>query len=525
MTYRQSEIDRKNLASFASDATRASLKAIHLNKGSIRGLSKFRIDFTYPLSAISGRNGSGKSTVLALAACAYHGLPEGWRLASRTLPYYRFSDFIFQTHDEVPVDGVTIRYGIHYDNWTPDEATPGGRGLGFQTRSKNKGGKWNDYASRVDRPVAYFGIDRVVPPSERPIKSHGRRLLRNSQKQDIHEATKNSVSKVLGMPYADLELRGGGAYKLPIVKVNGNQYSGFNMGAGEQALFGLFSAIHSAPRGALFVIDEIELGLHEAAQKQLIEQLKQIAFSSAHQFVFTTHSPTVLGAVPPEGRFFLDKGSTGTRVITGISPAFAAGRMSDKPNPELVIYVEDERARDLLLSTLRHENRRRVRVVEIGSHSAVVTQLAAKFADKEFSDCDVMGVLDGDQRPAIQTHVAGFSGRVDQRVRDEASRWLTERLEFLPTELPPERYVVSKIRNEHLASFVQRFQMESEDEALEMLDKALVRGAHSEIYWLSEDLAYPSRQVWIDLCSIVASESASEFEALNAMVARLLGAA
>jgi len=93
MAYKLSDLDKKNFAAFEKDASRRSLLGISLTVGKIRGLSKFEISFTYPLSAIAGRNGSGKSTVLALAACAFHGEPKGWKLPGRPfalLPLFGF---------------------------------------------------------------------------------------------------------------------------------------------------------------------------------------------------------------------------------------------------------------------------------------------------------------------------------------------------------------------------------------------------------------------------------------------------
>lgn len=37
----------------------------------IRGIENLRVTFDYPVSVIAGANGSGKSTVLFAAACAY----------------------------------------------------------------------------------------------------------------------------------------------------------------------------------------------------------------------------------------------------------------------------------------------------------------------------------------------------------------------------------------------------------------------------------------------------------------------
>lgn len=524
MTYRLSDLDRKNTASFQKDASNRSLTSITLRSGTIRGLSNFSIEFSYPLAAIAGRNGSGKSTVLALAACAYHSHPKGWSLPGRKYPHYRFSDFFVQTHDEVPVDGVLIEYGILHDKWKPTETLPAGKGVGYQQRRKNAGGKWNDYANRLKRPVAFFGIDRVVPPSERSVLKNQRNYFSfaAANKSKAEDLTRASVSRVLGIEYQDFELRGSGYHRLPLVKRKTCSYSGFNMGAGEQALFGLFSAIHSAKDPTLFVIDEIELGLHEAAQKGLIFELKKIAFALGHQFVFTTHSPVVLENLPPNGRFFLESGKAGTQVIEGISPAFAAGRMSGAGSAEVIVYVEDSIARQLVVSALDSERRKRVKVIEVGSHSAVISQAAAKFIDREHDKFEPLFLLDGDQRAALSAHKTRFLGLVDQRKKSAASSWFDERVAFLPSEVMPERYVVGKVREDHVAAFCTGFGIENAGEASDMLDRALIRGDHSELFSLSEDLFYPVEHVWLGLCAIISSESGATLDEVRASVDSLL---
>jgi ABC-type multidrug transport system ATPase subunit len=517
MDNRHSELDRKNISSFAADQSRASLKSISLTRGEIRGLSNFRIEFSYPLSAVAGRNGSGKSTVLALASCAFHARPKDWFLQGRRLPYYRFSDFFVQTKDEVPVEGVTIGYEILYDNWKPTDAMPKGKGLGFQKRVKSPGGKWNDYDTRVKRPVAFFGIDRVVPPSEKSVLKNQKKYFSvgAARKSDIEESARKSVSRVLGIDYEDFEIRGAGVHKLPLVKRKGIKYSGFNMGAGEQALFGMFSVIHSPGKPTLFVIDEIELGLHEAAQRNLIHELKRISHELRHQFIFTTHSAAVLESLPPEARFFLERTESGTKVVEGVSPAFAAGRLADKETAELNIYVEDVSAKQLIISALTNDVRRRVRVIEVGSHSAVISQIAAKFVDRRHEKTKSIAFLDGDQRSAFQSHRSRFLGLVDQRHKSAAAQWFDEKIGFLPSELMPERFVVSLIRENHIAEFCRAFGIENELEASTILDKSLVRGDHSEIYWMSEDLFLPEDQVWQLLCAIVSKDSSAYFDEIR----------
>lgn len=60
MKYSYSSLDRKNMDWFKEDTTRATSRRIMLLKGSLRSLFPFDITFDYPISAISGKNCSGK---------------------------------------------------------------------------------------------------------------------------------------------------------------------------------------------------------------------------------------------------------------------------------------------------------------------------------------------------------------------------------------------------------------------------------------------------------------------------------
>ncbi|MFW9487350.1 AAA family ATPase [Xanthomonas euvesicatoria] len=80
MAYRESQADKGLRAWFISDNTKALLRGIKLIKGSIRGINSLDIEFHYPIAAFAGVNGAGKSTILALASCAFHNNPGGYKL-------------------------------------------------------------------------------------------------------------------------------------------------------------------------------------------------------------------------------------------------------------------------------------------------------------------------------------------------------------------------------------------------------------------------------------------------------------
>ncbi|MCF8130360.1 MAG: ATP-binding protein, partial [Deltaproteobacteria bacterium] len=247
MKYKYSKIDIDNLKWFKNDMSRATLSKIELLRGKLRGINRFEIEFDYPISAIAGENGSGKSTLLAMAACAFHNSKDGFKLPERRLPYYTFSDFFLQSSEEVPPEGIVIRYRIKHDRWKKSQYAPDGVGNLYQKRSKKRGGKWSKYARRVKRNVVFFGIQRVVPHSEKSVSKSYRSYFADDIPDGWENKVKESVGKVLSTEYATFWMKKHSKYRLPVVESHGNIYSGFNMGAGENALFEIFSNIYACP--------------------------------------------------------------------------------------------------------------------------------------------------------------------------------------------------------------------------------------------------------------------------------------
>ena len=486
MTYRYSDIDNNNIKWFTKDESKATLLSIEISIGKIRGLKNIKIEFKYPITAIAGRNGSGKTTVLALAACAYHNTKNSFKLPHRRQTYYTYSDFFIQTWDEVPPEGISIWYGFLYNKWRKTPQYPDGRGIAYQNRWKRRGGKWNKYNSRVPRTVVYLGIDRVVPPAEKSTSKNYRRWFYGTTQAGYESEVQEIVGRILEKDYEDFHFRKYTKYRLPIVTVDDKKYSGFNMGAGEHALFELFSILSTCDENMLLVIDEIELGLHAEAQERLIKELKNICKKRHVQIICTTHSSTILECLPPEGRIFLDKIGDKVQVVPEISPAFAAGKLSGRRNAELDIYVEDEVAKDIVNSVLANNIKDRVNVNFIGSAEAIIRQLAARYKDQDVREA--CAIFDGDQRTKEKSLVKSFLKNLESSESIENEKnWVKKRLTFLPGDTWPEKWILSNLGDADIQAMAKDYRV-SKTELKEFVKAALRNDKHNEFYTLANKL-------------------------------------
>lgn len=518
MPYRASQTDKSNTKWFENDTSRQSLKSISLQKGTIRGLTKFSLDFTYPITAISGSNGSGKSTVLALAACAYHNDRKGFIPPLRNKSYYTFHDFFVQSSAEAPVEGVEIRYGILHNNWRRRDP-----GLGFQSRKKKKSGKWNNYDSRVNRNVVYFGVQRVVPHYERSThKSYRSKFKPGSMPKGDREKIAGIAAKIIGKPYSDFDAYEHTKYTLPVASASGISYSGFNMGAGESSVFEILTALFGAGEGALLVIDEIELGLHELAQARLIAELKKLCKSRKCQIICSTHSHAILRNLPPEARFHMERLSGKTFITPGASPDFACGKMGRPDAYELDVFVEDRVAVEILQAAFPADIRGRVNIKPIGSHAAVIRQLASRRLEG-IDNC--LCVLDGDQRhsksEAISTAQASCESSTKEE-KDSVSDWISDRLFYLPGSDWPEKWVLETaqeiVEDETKAdskALLSTWGISNREELSAFLLEGKSAEKHSEFFDLAASISLSEEKARSDLIAFVVNLKLSDFSEMT----------
>lgn len=520
MSYRHSQIDRSNAAWFAQDHSRATLQRIRVQSGPIRGVATLDISFRYPITAIAGRNGSGKTTVLALAACAFHNKANGFKLRHRHCAYYTFSDFFIQSAEEVALEGVEIGYWILHDNWRKTAGFPLGRGLGYQSRKKGKGGRWNGYGGRVHRNVAYLGIDRVLPHAEKSVSKTYRRAFQVSSPAGWEEDARQIAGRVLRKEYTAFQYKQHNRYRLSLVSSGDSTYSGFNMGAGEDALFGLLAVLLEIPSGSLVLIDELELGLHEEAQERLVDELKLLCAKKFLQIVCTTHSPRVLEALPPEGRVFIERAATALSVIPGISPEYATGKLGGRANPELTVLVEDDASRAVLAAALSRDMRSRIRLIAVGSSTAVAAHLGYRY--KEQKDAAVLAFFDGDMtlnQPVLHRH---FESVMESRYTlSERTAFFQARAHFLPGTEPPELWVAKSRSTSGDRLLMSEFSLTPQD--VDVLFATLQASeVHSSFHRAAEFLQADPGAVMSSLSRAALFSVPTEEERLRTVVARFL---
>ncbi|WP_250634314.1 ATP-dependent nuclease [Pinirhizobacter soli] len=517
MKYRETDDDKKLRRKFKASMDHAYLHRLGVAQGTFRGLSTFALPMAYPITAIAGKNGSGKSSVLALACCAYHNGDDGFKLPRRALPYYTFKDFFIRHRDDPPQRQVRIDYLIAYNQWKPSPRIPSGIGVGLQSRHKKAKGRWNDYADRVEKNVIYLGIERVVPHFERSQSRSYSSVFRDVPAKGWEENVAKAVGHILGKNYTKFRYVHHAKYSLPVVECDGVVYSGFHMGAGESALFEIFSTIYECGESSLIVIDEIELGLHTHAQRKFMDCLKALCRSMHIQIICTTHSRDILAELPPDARFFLERIAGKTRLTPNISPDFAFSKMAHVNSHEVTIFVEDDVAAALLNAALPAVIRTRVAVIAVGSASAIARQLAAAYMRKESKYC--LAVFDGDQRKQAASNLAHSRNMAESPGKD-FDDWINRRFLYLPGDTWTESWIMEKSRAslEVLAIALAA----TEGEIANIIEYAVQAGKHSEFVEMERHLGLPRTACLQHFSHTVATELPTEFDTLRLEISTVL---
>jgi predicted ATPase len=351
----------------------------------LRGWDGQRFELRYPIMAVIGENGAGKSTVLQCAASVYasDSPSKKGRYASDFFP-----DTLWDQ-----IRGAEIRYALR------EGSQPVTNSIRRLTT------RWRGNADRRKRHVEYIDLSRIQPVPARV----GYARLANTKMNEVSAEAFDTerlkrYSAIMGRDYdmAKMALTDLDANRVvPVVGQFGSNYSGFHQGAGETTILELLVA--DIPKYSLVLIDEVESSLHARVQRRFIRDLAERCRELELQVVLTTHSPYVLEELPLDARaYILQTRDQGRQIVYGVSPQFAMSKMDDEPYYECDLYVEDERAGRMLIEILaKHATDLVLRCQTIPYGSSSVGQaLGQMVAGRRFPRPSCV-FLDGDKSDAL----------------------------------------------------------------------------------------------------------------------------
>lgn len=320
----------------------AVIKSVTIN--GFRGISNLRIDFEYPITAISGTNGSGKSTIGQLAVCAYRQ-----PLTDKKYKRHYIKDFFpVSPLDPKPFEpnaSVKFQYATNIDQ--PQDLT-----VSRTTK------EWSGYKRQPERHSFYVGFALYIPKIERKdISIHKPTSFSVGNKRVISDAIKTHVSNILNNKYDEVAFQSithrSKSIELGLVQKYGYSYSENNMGFGEGRLVYMIDLFENEPDNSLFILEEPETSLHEDAQYKFVKYLIDVCNRKKHQIILSTHSSIILEALPPEGRKFIIRDSAGVKILDRVSSGRARSLLTDGNSTSLTICVEDVFAQLKLREAIR----------------------------------------------------------------------------------------------------------------------------------------------------------------------------
>lgn len=353
---------------------------LKINLALLRGLRDQMIAFDFPVTALIGPNGGGKTTILGAAAVAYSSVkPRQFFTKSG-----RLDDSMANWRMEYELIDRTVN-----------------RTDSFRRTAAFHSSKWS--RGTVDRNTIILGVSRTVPASERKemLRCATGTFVVNAQLVDaIQVPVAEAVEKILGKNisrYSHIRVDPGGRVSLLTGQTDtGVGYSEFHFGAGESSIIRMVMKIEAAVENSLVLIEEIENGLHPVATIRVVEYLIDAANRKNIQAIFTTHSNDALLPLPPEAIWASINGG----VFQGKLDIRSLRAITGQIDAALAVFCEDEFAASWIQAMLRSKREIAIDAVEVhamaGDGTAVKLNRAHNLSPT--SRFPSVCILDGDSR-------------------------------------------------------------------------------------------------------------------------------
>lgn len=369
----------------------------------VRGFADREVTFDFPVTALVGPNGGGKTTILGAAGLIYKDVPPRRFFAK------------------------SGKYDSSMKDWTVEYQLID-RSINSKLRVSRTASylrlKWNRTA--VEREVLIFGVERTLPATERRdlTKAVGTTFTAYSERE-LTPAVAENAARILGKPvhgFHQLFIDKTERVSLYAGQTNkGEEYSEFHFGAGEASVIRIVSGIENAAENSLILIEEIENGLHPVAAIRIVEYLIDVARRKSCQVIFTTHSNEALAPLPSKAIWAAYNGE----VLQGKLDIIALRTITGQIDASLAIFVEDVYAEYFMATALRHSG---VELSAVKIHRMGGAEPARKVNEQHNLDptstFPSICVLDGDQGDRQDSEKKVF---------------------VLPGESHPERHVLDRV--------------------------------------------------------------------------------
>ena len=299
----------------------------------LRGFEDQLVTFDFPVTALIGPNGGGKTTILGAAALPYKSI--------RPRHFFAKSGIYDDNMQDWKIECEVVDKSVN-------------RRDTFRRTASFRQSRWN--REPLDRDVLVFGVTRTVPANERKELQQciaGDFSVDASRVARLQETVIANVGRILGKDiagYQHIRVDDRGRVTLLTGRTtDGVGYSEFHFGAGESSVIRMVMEIETSAENSLILVEEIENGLHPLATVRMVEYLIDVAERKKAQAIFTTHSNDALKPLPARAIW----AAVGRRVFQGKLDIGALRAITGEVDATLAAFAEDEFACEWLRTMLR----------------------------------------------------------------------------------------------------------------------------------------------------------------------------
>lgn len=370
---------------------------MQINK--IKSINSLEIDLPIDkgLYAITGQNGSGKSTVVTCASSVffnmkmheYFGITEPdssikFELGNAKRSWYKLPDGRWRKSS----NGIMNIKGFYEGS------------IIFGNRFRNTNYQLLKRLDRIDDSIL-----KVAPDFIR--QNLGKILHNNSEFYD----------KLFSINNADAGPNINFTGDIFYYQKSGRRVSQFHMSTGENLLISVLNSINirnsdraNLNKPCILFLDEIELALHPSSLKRLLAFLKEISVQYNYAIYFSTHSIELISNISPENIYFMERHADNSiEVLNPCYPAYATRILYDHSGYDTIILVEDDLAKEIVHRLLRKHSlltNKLVHVLPCGGFTNVID------LSKEVVNSNLVGktstisiILDGDVKVEAENYI------------------------------------------------------------------------------------------------------------------------